>query len=186
MKRLSALLLAVIFLTGCFGEGDELERAIALRELLLHADGYAFDSIITADYGEKIYTFGMHCQFDNTGALEFEVYDPETISGIKGTICDSIGKLTFEDTVLAFELLADGQISPISSPWIMIKTLRSGYLNACGLDNGILKMEIDDSYAEDALHLDIWTDEKDIPARAEIIWQGRRILTIDIRNFRFL
>lgn len=186
MKRLFVVLLSIIFLNGCFGTGNELNRAIELREQFQKAEGCTFDGIITADYGDAIYTFGMHCQYENNDSLRFEVFDPESISGIQGTISNDVGKLHFDNAVLAFELLADGEISPISAPWIMVKTLRSGYLNACGSDNNVLRIEIDDSYAEDALHLSIWTDEKDLPARAEITWQGRRIISLIIRNFQFL
>ena len=83
-------------------------------------------------------------------------------------------------------MLADGQVSPVSGPWILMKTLRSGYLTSCGMEAGCIRVAIDDSYADDALHLDIWLDEKDLPKRGEILWKGRRILSLDIENFVFL
>ena len=53
------------------------------------------------------------------------------------------------------------------------------------MDEG-LRIMINDSYRGDTLHLDIWTDAGDLPVRGEILWQGRRILTIEITNFAFL
>lgn len=37
-----------------------------------------------------------------------------------------------------------------------MKTLRSGYITSAGMDGGRLRLTIDDSYEDDALHLDIW------------------------------
>lgn len=183
MKRLLAALFVLIMLTGCAENGAELSRAMALREKLLKSNGCCFDAVITADYGEKIYTFGMKCEVDASGNLSFEVTEPATISGITGTISEKGGALKFDDQVLAFETLADGQITPVSAPWLLIHTLRSGYINACGENGSGLHMQIDDSYAEDALHMDIWTEKNDLPIRCEILWQGRRIVSIDVKDF---
>lgn len=186
MKRLLAVLMLVLMLAGCSEANAEMDRALALRERLLKCNGCTFDAVITADYGDKIYTFSLQCQIDSLGNLAFKVTDPESIEGIEGEISEEGGKLTFADTILAFETMAEGQITPVTAPWLLMHTLRSGYLNICGKDGDGLRIGIDDSYEDDALHLDIWTDANDYPLRGEIIWQGRRILSVDVRNFAFL
>lgn len=185
MKRLLSILCLLTLLSGCAGKQDTLDRAMALRTRLL-GSGASFDASVTADYGDQTYTFGMSCTLDAMGNLEFTVTQPETISGVSGTISASGGKLTFSGQALAFSLLADGQLSPVSGPWILMHTLRSGYLTSCGLEDGKLRLAIDDSYADDALHLDIWLDEAEMPLRGEILWKGRRILSVTVENFRFV
>ena len=185
MKRIIPILLILVLLAGCGGVKDTMDRAMALRAALL-AKGAEFDATVTADYGDKTYSFGMHCQMDAQGKVTFSVTSPETIAGITGTVSSTGGKLTFDDKALAFSLLADGQVSPVSGPWLLMKTLRSGYLTSCGMEDGCLRVAIDDSYEDDALHLDIWLDEEDNPKRGEVLWKGRRILTVDIENFAFL
>jgi hypothetical protein len=71
----------------------------------------------------------------------------------------------------------------VSAPWIFYTTLRGGYLTAAGMEDNLLRLTIDDSYEEDALTVDIWLDEADNPIRAEILFDGRRILTLNIENF---
>lgn len=183
MKRAVVLLLAVFLLVGCTDADVQMERAIALREKILQSDGCTFDAVITADYGEKLYTFSMSCRTDALGNMCFTVTDPQTIAGITGTVKSDGGALTFDDQVLAFELLADDQITPVSAPWLLIQTLRSGYLRSCTLDADMLRITIDDSYADDALQLDIWLDGDDLPKQAEILWQGRRIVSLEVKNF---
>lgn len=185
LKRIIAVLCLLTLLAGCAGAGNELDRAMALRAKML-AQGVAFDAEITADYGDKTYQFIMECQADSQGELTFTVKEPQSIAGITGKLSAAGGRLTFDDKALAFGLLADDQITPVSAPWILLRTLRSGYLTSCGLDGGVVRVAIDDSYEEDALHLDIWLDENDLPKRGEILWKGRRILSVNVKNFRFV
>ena len=183
MKRIMAVLLAVLMLAGCGLDNAELDRAMKLRAELL-ASWCSFDAEVTADYGDKIYSFTLACQGDSSGNLVFEVTAPESIAGMTGKISDDGGFLTFDGAALAFELLADGQVSPVSAPWILLRTLRGGYVTACGAEGEGLRLSVDDSYEEDALHLDIWLDSGDLPARAEILWDGRRILAVSVENFQ--
>lgn len=185
MKRIVGILMLLVLLTGCAGKNDRLDRAMTLRAKML-SQGVSFDAKILADFGDKTYTFVMNCRTDTQGNLTFTVAQPETIAGITGSVSASGGKLTFDDTVLAFPLMAEGEVTPVSAPWILVKTLRGGYLTACTEEGGSLRVAIDDSYEEDALHLDIWLDSGEMPALAEIYWQGRKILTVTVSNFTFV
>ena len=185
MKCIAAVLCVLVLLTGCTGGHSEMDRAMELRSRLLGKQ-VAFEAEITADYGDKIYNFSMDCEADLQGDMHFKVLQPDTISGVEGTVCADSGKLTFDGKGLSFPLLADGQITPVSAPWVLLRTLRSGYLTSCGMDGNAVRIAIDDSYADDALHLDIWLDENDLPARGEIYWQGRRLLSVNVKNFRFV
>lgn len=184
MKILAAVWI-LLLLTGCGSRDEELDRAMALRTRLL-TSSVSFDAEITADYGDELHTFSVFCEGDSQGNLGFRVTAPETIADITGRIEAGEGKLTFRDTVLAFPLLAEDQLSPVSAPWIFYTTLRGGYLTSAGMEEELLRLTIDDSYEEDALTLDIWLDETDTPVRAEILYDGRRILTLIIKNFQMV
>lgn len=186
MKQMALVGFILLMLAGCDGSGAELDRSMALRAKLLAGNGCRFSAVITADYGEMTYDFSMDCEADSDGDMTFTVTEPETITGITGKIDDQGGKLTFDDTALTFELLADGQVSPVSAPWLLVKTLRGGYVTSCGMDGELLRLSIDDSYEEDALHLDIWLGDDDKPVRAEILWRDRRILSLEVKNYEIL
>lgn len=183
MKIAAVVIFVVTILTGCTSEEKLISKAMDLRKSVLEAKNCTFQTIITADYGDVIYTFQMDCVADNTGSVKFTVTDPETISGITGIIDQEQSKLTFEDKVLAFPMLAENQITPVSAPWVFINTLRGGYLSGCSAENDGYCIYIDDSYEEYPLHLLIHIDKALMPYYAEIIWNERRILTLDVRNF---
>lgn len=186
MKKAAALLLVLVLLTGCARGEEAIDRAMELRARILKGTGCSFTADITADYGDSVQHFTVECAGDAQGNLSFMVASPETISGITGSISEEGGKLTFDDVALAFPLLTQDQISPVTAPWIFLKTLRSGYLTAAGMDDDLLRVTIDDSYEDDALQLDIWLDAENLPVRAEILYDGCRILSLEIRNFEIL
>lgn len=184
--KLSALLLCVsVFLFGCKSSNDCLDKAVSFRNRLLESNGCSFQSEITADYGEKVYKFSMACTADKAGNVTFEVKEPESISGICGRITSQGGAITFDDQILAFQSLADGQITPVNAPWLLIKTLRSGYIRYCTDSKDGFEISVDDSYEENSLRLMV-SFEDDVPDNCEIFWKGRRVLVIDIEEFAFL
>ena len=112
---------------------------------------------------------------------------PESISGISGVLSADGGKITFdEDRALAFPMLAEGELTPISASWILYETLRSGYITSCGTDADGIRVTLNDTYEDEALQVDVWLNGEDLPEKAEIFWEGRLVLSMMIMNFQIL
>lgn len=186
MKRYLAAVLLLLILCGCRKSDGEIDKVMQLREKLMASEETSFTVGITADYGERIFHYKISCKADKDETLHFNVIEPEEISGLTGTISRSGGKITFDDVALAFDLLADGQVSPISAPWLLLHTLRGGYLLSCVNEGELLRVEINDSYEERALRLDIWLNEQGSPVNAEVLWDGKRIVTMTVEDFTIL
>ncbi len=178
MKRLFLIVFSILFLCGC-AKQEEMDVALRLRSDILNAKKCEFSIHITADYGDKTYAFSMDCVGDEKGNVTFTVTKPETIAGIQGSITADGGNLTFDDTFLAIPMLTDDQITPVSAPWILMRTLRGGCITSCCEG----RITIDDSYADDALTLDILLDNSNLPKQADIYWKNRRILTVEVLSF---
>ena len=82
--------------------------------------------------------------------------------------------------------MAEDQVTPVSGPYLLLKTLRGGYVRSVGQEDDLLRVTIDDSYEEDALQLDIWMNEKNLPVRGEILYDGRRIIIMVVSDFRIV
>ena len=186
MKRWLAIIMLVFFLSGCSGENSSLEQVIVCRQKLTGGNGCCFDGYITADYGDRLYSFVLSCQMDSYGTVEFTVIAPESIKGITGIMEEEKGALTFDEHVLAFSMLADGYISPVSAPWLMIRSLRSGYIRGCGVEEEYIRATIDDTYEGEPIQLDVWFDESLLPTYVDYLWQGRRIISMQVKNFQYL
>ena len=181
-----SVLLVLSLLCGCTSVADDMQPVTDFRQKLLVASNCSFDAFITADYSNTIYQFKMHCQMDSDGKVRFTVTEPDTIAGISGSIRAAEGSLTFDETALAFPILANDRATPVSAPWIFLNSLRSGYLKTVGREGDGYRIGIDDSYEENALHLEILTDALFNPSLCEIYWDGQRILSLEIENFQIL
>ena len=175
-------LIPIVLLTGCTMGREEMEEALAFRSSILAAESVRFEAEISADYIDRIEEFDLACETDSAGALTFRVTEPEEISGITGTVAGEEGTLTFDETVLAFPLLADERLSPVSGPWVMMKALRSGCITAVVREGETLHLTVDDSYGDDPLTLEIWIEGDEVDG-CEISWRGRRQMTMDIGDF---
>ena len=180
-----ALLLAGALLCGCSGMDGLMEEALHFRSELLGAESCSFVSNITADYGDTVDRFSLSCQMGSDGVLHFAVESPESIRGITGAVDNDEGAFTFAEDVLAFPLMADDRLSPVSAPWIFVNTLKNGYITAVTREGELLHLSISDSYEDDPLELEIWISREGSPTSAEISWQGRRMLSMEIGNWKF-
>lgn len=186
MKRGVVLIVVLFMLMGCGSTEAQTQSVVQLRERLMQMNGCTFVATVCADYGDATYTFTMSCAGDSQGNLSFTVIKPETIAGIGGKIHAQGGMLTFDDAVLGFPLLADGEVSPVSGPWILMRTLLGGYISGCVAEEGGLHVMMDDSYRDDALQVDVWLNDQNLPQSAQIVWQGRRVLSLLIESFEIL
>ena len=180
MRKWLPILFLLLILSGCGRQAPD--PGLSLRSRIL--EGCCFDAEITADYGDSLSVFAMHCQADSAGSLRFTVTAPESIAGISGNVAAGTGKLLFEDKAVSFPLLADGLLTPAAAPWIFVRTLRSGNLIASGREGDVTRLSIDDSFREDALRLDIWLDEAGNPTKADISCKEQRYLSMVVQNFR--
>ena len=185
MRHILLYFLLILMLCGCFRQNAQLEQGINLRDSIINSNGCAFDVTVTADYQDVYYTFEMSCESDPIGNVTFEILAPKSITGITGIVTAEDGKLTFDDQILLFSTLAEGQITPVCAPWLFINSLRSGYINGYANDGGALILQIDDTYATCALRQNVHIVNS-VPSFVEIIWNGRRVVTMDVKSFRLL
>lgn len=186
MKRILTAFILMLFLCGCNGSFGDAQQGMDVRQKILDSEGCSFSSVVYADFGQTEYSFKLDCAVNKDGELDFTVTEPESIAQIKGHIDHQSGNLRFGDTVLAFPHLAEGEISPVCAPWLFYKALSGGYIRACGKEDGGWRLSIDDSFRGENLVLEIWLDEDKIPVSAEIVWQGRKLLSLQIFNFTYL
>ena len=183
--QLKQLLCTVIILCSLFGCGSrsEMDRALEIRNMISQCENCSFDVRITADYGSKQYIFTMSCEVDSIGNLTFSIKEPESIEGICGKISENGGKLTFSDEALAFPLLADGLITPAGAPWLYMKVLKGGYINSYESRAGELHLMFDDSLQQHDLQVEAYFSSDNIPYYGEILWEGRRLITLEVTSF---
>ena len=180
MKRILPLLL--VFLVGCSGPDPAMEEALALRSRCLASACVQFQVEIRADYITGYEEFTLDCQTASDGAVSFRVVSPEEIADISGTVRRNEGTVEFDGAVLAYPLMAQGRLSPLSGPWVVMKAIRSGCILAAGQEGELTRVTIDDSYDDNALTVDLWLKDGQV-MEAEVAWEGLRCLTMTFDDF---
>lgn len=159
-----------------------MAAALDLRSRCLAAQSVSLEAELCADYIDAIECFSLACSFDSEGVMTFTVSEPEDIEGITGTVAGTEGTVRFDETVLAFPLMADGHLSPLSAPWVLMKAIREGAIICAAREGELMHLTIDDSYADKALTVDLWLEEGAV-REAEIAWEGRRCVTMTVVDF---
>ncbi len=185
MKRVMVLVLSLLLLTGCGGTKNTQDKLLQLREKLSQ-EPCGFTCHISADFGSSTYDFTLDCGFDTAGNMDFTVKQPDTISGITGHVAASGGNLTFDDKAVAFSMLAEGELTPISAPWLMMKGLRSGYLSAWAQEKEGILLTVDDSFHGEEIQFRILLSDDLVPISAEILKEGSCVLSLRVDSFRYL
>ena len=180
MKRILPLFL--VFLLGCSGTDPAMEAALDLRSRCLASPAVRFRAEIRADYITGFEEFSLDCETSPDGAVAFRVVSPEEIADICGTVRQDEGTVEFDGAVLAYPLMAQGRLSPLSGPWVVMKAVRSGGIIAAGQEGELTRVTIDDSYADNALTVDVWLEEGQV-IQAEVAWEGLRCLVMTFDDF---
>ena len=182
-RFLALLLLTVLLLSGCAGAGDVLAPAIEFRAALVQAGGCSFTAEVTADDGEAVETFTLDCTVDETGAVHFEVVQPQTLAGITATVSADGGTITYDGMAMDFGLFANGNVIPAAAPALVVCCWRQEYLAAAGTDETGYRATYEKDFDEKRLVVDSWF-ENGIPICAEVCYNNQRILKLTLSDFQ--
>lgn len=187
LKLAAVLTILLCLLTACGSkEHDTLQAPMDFRTELLQAGACSFTANLTADYGETVQTFGMRCVCQTDGTASLELTAPETISGITAAVTKDGGTLTFDGAAVGFDNLADGQVTPVSAPAMLVSAWANAYIRTSGSEGTTQRTTYESGYEEEQLIFDCWFDEKNVPICAEICYNEQTVLKIEITDFSFV
>lgn len=187
-RRLAAVLTILLcLLTACGSkESEELQAPMDFRTQLLQAGACTFSASVTADYGDSVQVFDLHCDCKTDGTANLGITAPETICGITAQVAEGGGRLTFDGAAVSFGTLADGNIAPICAPSVLVAAWADAYICTAGAEGITRRITYEHGYDEERLLIDCWFDEKNIPICAEICYNNVTVLKIKIADFSFV
>lgn len=183
-KRLFAvLLMPLCLLAACGKQGNEpMQAALALRTQLLRAEECAMTAQLRVDVEDRIYDVTLACVFLADGSAELTVTAPETICGICARLDGDGGMLEFDGIALELGRPADCALAPIELPALLLRCWQAAYIDSAGTEEGEIHVCYDaDTLCRDAV-IDTWLNEENIPIRAEIRLDGRRIALVTLSD----
>ena len=185
---LFALTIPLLLLTGCFGGGEGqkmLDLALTIRGEYLAMTQCAARAELTADYGQRIYTYTLDVA-GNGEELTLTVAEPDLIAGITARVKQGESFLVYDDLVLETGPLTDEGLSPMSAIPAMLEQLRGGYLMAWDMEDGALRITCGDPEGtpDRGTVYDLWLDaESHALLRGEVSSNGRRCIQCTFSSF---
>lgn len=188
MRRIFAvlpvLLALAVLLGSCTAPAACMEEATAFRAALCNAGGCSFQAEITADHGDYTTTFTLQCRYDTqSGALDFTVAAPDSISGIAGTVDTDRKTVTFAATALETPLLAAEKLAPVALPQVLGESWAGSYIAQAGSDHAYTVVLYQNGYEDDTLQVETWFSEG-APVYASIWYDGVGQAGVQISDFQ--
>lgn len=190
-KRLCALMIPLLLLTGCGRELDEAEQAaLDIRGAYLSMAGFTAVLDVTADYGQRV--FSCVLALDHTAGEEsvLTVVEPELLSGITARLRAGESALEFDGVYLETGPLSDTGLSPMDCVPYLLKEIQEGYISAWSLEQleerecVRFTTSAPDSAPGVGQECRLWFDRESFALCRGEIWAGESLsLSCDVSDF---
>lgn len=127
------VLMMTLLLSACGGAGGQSgpqEQALAIRGEYLAADGCTAKLKVTADYGQRVYTYTVDVTVAD-GESVLTVTAPEELAGITARLTDGDSQLEYDGAVLETGPLSSDGLTPLSAVPALLDSARSGFIDSC-------------------------------------------------------
>ena len=180
--RLLAMTVALFMLTGCSGESSDNVMG-DIRSDFQNAENIQFSANILADYGERVFTYGVRFQSAADGGT-ITITDPASIAGTTVTIQNGGATLGFDGAqVFTGEIMPDG-LSPVDAVPMLVDMWREGLITETvreryGDEDCIAAL----FRVSDDVNMRTWFSESAaLPLHAEVYFDGYTVLQFDFTN----
>lgn len=136
-KRLCALTMTlVLVLTACGGKGgNEAEEALAkVRGKYLELTACSGHADLTADYGQRVYTYGVDFTWQREGETLLTITAPENVAGTTARISAGETALEYDGVMLETGPLNSEGLSPVDAIPALLSYAREGFAAECALE----------------------------------------------------
>lgn len=194
MRRSSVVcvLMITLLLSACGGAGEDngpLEQALAIRGEYLAAAGCTARLDVTADYGQRVYTYTVDVTASD-GCTALQVVAPEEVAGFTAYLDGAQGSLEYNGAVLETGELSSDGLTPLSAVPAMLETARSGFIADCTREmlgeRETVRVQCHDPAAQpgNGRESTLWFDaDSHVLLRGEISVDGRRAITCEFSEF---
>lgn len=186
VQRISLALAIGLLLTACGSQTPGPEAKVQeMREIYQTMEGVSATAEITADYGERIYTYSVSVE-GTVSAGTMTVQSPENIANTVLQWSDGQTALSYEETTLETGSVTDSGLSPVDAMPTILASCRGGNLVECcleGEENSLLYAELENPNDEDCTVSCWFSMEGYALLKAELAENGTRVITLDFTEF---
>lgn len=129
------MILLCLSLTACGGGATGAEQlALDIRGEYLAMEGCSGTLTITADYGQRVYTFGAELTFRRAGESVLTLTSPEEVAGVTARLEQEGGSLEYDGVRVETGPLDNDGLSPMEAVPALLDYAAEGFLAECTLE----------------------------------------------------
>jgi len=188
------VLMMTLLLSACGGSKGDVaqELALTVRTAYAAANGCTGQMRVTADYGQRVYTYTLALAA-GTGETVLTVTNPEEIAGITARVKSGESWLEYDGVVLETGPLSEDGLSPLSAVPALLEAARSGFMASCTMEllaeQQTLRVYCRDpaGTAGEGIETVLWFDADTCAlVRGEVLSDGYRAILCEFTEFTLL
>lgn len=188
-RKLAILLCGAMLLLAACGAPSAADEALIAREAMLQYEQISGNATLTADYGLRVYDFGVTFSYQKDGDITLTLTAPETVSGISATLEQGTSALHFDDMQIETGALTDSGLSPLGAIPRLFSEAKEGYISACAFETlgeqQVLRVDYRNADAQPGTgeEVSIWFDATSyLPLQAELLSDGYRVVAVQFET----
>ncbi len=129
------MIIALFLLAACGGKagtGKAEELALTIRTEYLAMTSCTAKLAVTADYGERVYDYGLDMSWSKDIGFTLIVTAPEDLAGVTVKIEAGQTALEYDGARIETGAVTPGGLSPIDALPTFLDYARKGYISECG------------------------------------------------------
>lgn len=182
-------------LTCCGGEGGSQAEQLALdiRGDYLAAAGCTAAMEVTADYGQRVYVYGIDLAWQREGESVLTLTAPEEVAGVTARLEAGSTALEYDGVRVETGALDDAGLSPVGAVPVLLDYVQSGYIASCGMEQEtnreVLRVDCRDPEGQPGTGREcaLWFDpDTHVLLRGELSQDGYTVIRCVFSDFQLL
>lgn len=122
-------------LTACGGGATGAEQlALDIRGEYLAMEGCTASLTVTADYGQRVYEYGMDLEYRWEGESVLTITSPEAVAGVTARLEQEGGSLEYDGVRVETGPLDDSGMSPMDAVPALMRYAAEGFMAECVME----------------------------------------------------
>lgn len=140
MRRRAGLCVLTITLclalAACGGGATGAEQlALDIRGEYLAMEGCTAELDITADYGQRVYEYGLNLEYRRDGESVLTITSPESVAGVTARLENGSGSLEYDGVRVETGPLDDSGMSPMDAVPVLLDYTARGFMAECVMED---------------------------------------------------
>ena len=122
-------------LAACGGGATGAEQlALDIRGEYLAMEGCTAQLTVTADYGQRVYEYGLDLSYRREGESVLTVTSPDAVAGVTARQKDGSGYLEYDGVWVETGPLDESGMSPMEAVPVLLRYATEGFIAECAME----------------------------------------------------